>query len=125
MKASSMSRAKPPRAPSSDRSSATASAPVPGDARNLDAFVDAAQRAPVPATHTTHRLIFAMDATASRQPTWDMACNLHTALFNEADRLGNVAIQLCFYRGYNELRASRWATTPATGSGRRTASWSP
>ena len=84
------------------------------ESRSLDAFIDAAHSAPVPALRDSHRLIFALDATASRQPTWDMACSLHTELFNEAERLGNLAIQLCYYRGHNEFRASRWATTPAT-----------
>jgi len=61
----------------------------------------------------THRLIFALDATASRQPTWDLATELHAALFDEAERLGNVAVQLCYFRGIGEFHASRWAQTPA------------
>jgi len=67
----------------------------------------------MPTTHRTHRLLFAIDATASRQPTWDLACELHAELFTEAARVGNIAIQLCYYRGLNEFVASRWATTAA------------
>jgi hypothetical protein len=55
------------------------------------------------------RLIFALDATASRQPTWDTACQLQTDMFREATGL---AIQLVYYRGLSECRASRWVSQP-------------
>src|SRR4030095_15264694 len=80
---------------------------------SIDQFLAEASRAKVPTTYGTHRLLFAIDATASRQPTWDLACELHAELFTEAARLGNIAIQLCYYRGLSEFVASRWATTPA------------
>jgi hypothetical protein len=80
---------------------------------SVDGFLAEASRAKVPTTHGTHRLLFAIDATASRQPTWDLACELHAELFTEAARLGNIAIQLCYYRGLSEFVASRWATTSA------------
>lgn len=54
------------------------------------------------------RLIFAIDATASRQPTWDRACELQGRMFMTTQQLGGLAVQLCYYRGFNELRASRW-----------------
>ncbi len=54
------------------------------------------------------RLIFALDATASRQPTWDMACHLQAQMFEAAESVGSLQIQLCYYRGYNECKASRW-----------------
>jgi hypothetical protein len=57
--------------------------------------------------------MFAVDATASRQPTWDLACELHAELFVEAARIGNIAIQLCYYRGVGEFVTSQWMTTPA------------
>jgi hypothetical protein len=50
------------------------------------------------------RLIFALDATASRQPTWDQACELQASMFAAA---GNIEVQLVFYRG-DECRASKW-----------------
>src|SRR3546814_9870581 len=34
------------------------------------------------------RLIFAMDATASREPTWDRACRLQGEMFKETAALG-------------------------------------
>ncbi|MCX2981979.1 VWA domain-containing protein [Halieaceae bacterium IMCC14734] len=54
------------------------------------------------------RLIFAVDATASRQPTWDQASKLQGEMFLSTSNLGGLAVQLCYYRGFNELRASQW-----------------
>ncbi len=54
------------------------------------------------------RLIFAIDATASRQPTWDQACQLQGQMFMSTRSLGGLAVQLCYYRGFSELRASKW-----------------
>jgi hypothetical protein len=55
------------------------------------------------------RLIFAMDATASREPTWDRACHIQAEMFKETDALGGLEVQLIYYRGYRECKASRWA----------------
>jgi hypothetical protein len=57
------------------------------------------------------RLIFAMDATASREPTWDRACHIQAEMFKEPDALGGLEVQLIYYRGYRECKASRWAGT--------------
>ena len=54
------------------------------------------------------RLLFAIDATASRQPTWDLACKLTGALFSGADSLPGLTLKLCFYRGFSEFRQSDW-----------------
>lgn len=54
------------------------------------------------------RLIFAMDATASREPTWDTACHIQGQMFEETAALGALDIQLCYYRGFREFDASPW-----------------
>ncbi len=54
------------------------------------------------------RLIFALDATASRQPSWDRASHLQAEMFTAAHGLGGLAVQLVFYRGYRECKASPW-----------------
>ena len=54
------------------------------------------------------RLIFGLDATASRQPTWDTACQLQAEMFREATAVGELELQLVFYRGLGECRSSRW-----------------
>lgn len=59
-------------------------------------------------TRTTRgRLIFAIDATRSREPTWDMAAGLQTAMFEEAARIEGLEVQLVYYRG-NECSSSPW-----------------
>jgi hypothetical protein len=59
------------------------------------------------------RLIFALDATMSRQPTWDTACRLQADMFQEAQAIGGLDVQLLYFRGLNECRASRWVSEPA------------
>ena len=56
------------------------------------------------------RLIFAMDATASRQPSWDHASRIQGEMFSATATLGGLEIQLVYYRGFGEFRASPWLT---------------
>jgi hypothetical protein len=58
------------------------------------------------------RLIYALDATASRQPTWDIACQLQGEMFHEVAAVGGLDMQLVYYRGLDECRASRWISHP-------------
>ena len=58
------------------------------------------------------RLIFALDATMSRQPTWDQACRLQADMFREAAAVGGLDLQLVYYRGLAECRASGWVAEP-------------
>ncbi|HMQ95427.1 MAG TPA: VWA domain-containing protein [Amaricoccus sp.] len=59
------------------------------------------------------RLIFALDATMSRQPTWDLACHLQAGLFEASARVGGLDVQLAYFRGHGEARASRWVRDAA------------
>jgi hypothetical protein len=59
------------------------------------------------------RLIIALDATQSRQPTWDTACQLQAEMFREAASVGGLDMQLVFYRGLDECKASKWVSDPA------------
>ena len=54
------------------------------------------------------RLIFAMDATASRKPSWDRACQIQGEMFRETAALGGLETQLCWYRGFGEFHADPW-----------------
>jgi hypothetical protein len=58
------------------------------------------------------RLIFALDATMSREETWDMACQLQGDMFKTVASIGGLNVQLVYYRGLDECRASRWVTDP-------------
>jgi hypothetical protein len=73
------------------------------------AFVEAARNAPAPVGERG-RLIFALDATMSRQPTWDLAQGLQARMFQVAAGHGGLAVQLVYFRGYNECRASNFVS---------------
>lgn len=79
---------------------------------DIAAFV-AKARAMTPGKSGTGRMIFALDATMSRQPTWDMACQLQADMFRETGSIGGLSVRLVYYRGLNECRASSWITDTA------------
>jgi hypothetical protein len=88
-------------------------------AEAVDAFLakvrETPRQEPVPASARRGRrgrLIFSMDATMSRQPTWDRAQHLQAEMFHAAAGLGGLDVQLVFYRGHGECRASRWVDDP-------------
>lgn len=58
------------------------------------------------------RLIFAMDATMSREPAWDMALALQSEMFSAVKEVGGLDVQLVYYRGNGECRASKWVSKP-------------
>ena len=79
------------------------------DSADVDAFLRRVAAAPAPVSHgETGRLIFAMDATASREPTWDRACQIQGEMFDATASLGGLSVQLVYYRGFGECRASKW-----------------
>ncbi len=59
------------------------------------------------------RLIFAMDATMSRAPAWDMALKLQGDMFSAVKEVGGLDVQLVYFRGMGECRASKWVSDPA------------
>ena len=84
---------------------------------DIAAFVARARAMSPHAPGAKGRLIFALDATMSRQPTWDMACALQADMFREAAALGSLDIRLVYYRGYNECRATGWISDSAKLAG--------
>lgn len=79
----------------------------------VDRFLRKLDRGTVRAPQTRGRLLFALDATGSRQATWDRAAHIQTEMFLAAQNLGGLKIQLCFYRGYGEFKASPWLAEAA------------
>lgn len=59
------------------------------------------------------RLLFALDATMSRQPTWDLACSLQSEMFAAIPKTQALQVQLQYFRGFGECRASRWVADGA------------
>jgi hypothetical protein len=86
----------------------------PSTTEDIAAFVAKAKAMSPFAPGGKGRLVFALDATMSRQPTWDMACALQADMFREAASLGSLDIRLVYYRGLNECRASGWISDSAT-----------
>ena len=83
-------------------------------AAEVEAFVKTMQAAPrVKAAASRGRLIFALDATASREASWDRASQLQGEMFEATAALGGLDVQLVFYRGFAECKASRWLAAAA------------
>lgn len=81
--------------------------PAPSSGSDIDAFL-AEVKSTAPASAARGRLIFALDATMSRQPTWDLACELQAEMFDAAASVGGLSVQLVYFRGIGESRASSW-----------------
>jgi hypothetical protein len=79
----------------------------------VDAFLKEV-RALKPSGTGHGRLIFAMDATMSRQPTWDLALELQSDMFKAVKAVGGLDVQLVYFRGFNECQASKWVGDPDT-----------
>jgi len=76
---------------------------------DIDRFLDKVAAAPAPVGGEGRgRLLFAMDATASREPSWDHACQIQGEMFEATAALGGLSVQLIYYRGFSEFRASKW-----------------
>ncbi len=85
----------------------------PKRSQQVAAFLEALARTPARAEGGRGRVVFALDATASREPSWDRAARVTGEMFLEAARLGGLEVQLVYYRGFDECRASRWIDDPA------------
>lgn len=64
------------------------------------------------ASGTRGRVIFAMDATASREASWDQASNLQAEMFQETAAKGGLEVQLAYFRGFGEFDVSNWTSEP-------------
>src|SRR5919204_973596 len=84
---------------------------APARHAEIDAFLARVKElAPTAEAGRRGGLIFALDATMSRQPLWDTACRLQADMFREAAAIGGLDVQLVYYRGLGECRASRWVS---------------
>ncbi len=82
------------------------------DAGAVDAFVRQA-RALAVGRKEEGRLILALDATMSRQPTWDLACDIQAQMFDAVGRTNRLNVQLVYYRGFGQCAASRFVADTA------------
>ncbi|MEP1442825.1 MAG: VWA domain-containing protein [Hyphomicrobiales bacterium] len=65
-------------------------------------------------TNRRGRLIFALDATLSRQHTWDLACHIQAEMFEAVESVGGLDVQLNYFRGFRECRSSPWVSETNT-----------
>src|ERR1700720_1645240 len=89
---------------------------LPTEARSaeVEQFLEKLKKAPPPHPGGGRgRLIFALDATASREPTWDRACRIQGEMFEATAALGGLEIQLVFLRGFSQCKTSKWLTPAA------------
>jgi len=83
------------------------------DATVIDTFLKDLNNTPVPFKDGAGgRLLFAMDATASREHSWDMAARIQGDMFEATRGIGGLAVQLAFFRGFGEFKVSGWLTAP-------------
>ena len=71
---------------------------------------DADQYLPEKRDQNPARLIFALDATASREQAWDHACEIQTDMFSAVHEIDSLAVQVCYYRGFRQFHHSQWST---------------
>lgn len=84
--------------------------PRKSTASEVDAFLKKVADTPAASNRASGRgrLLFALDATASREPTWDQACNIQGEMFLASSKLGGLDVKLCFYRGFRQLLTTSW-----------------
>ena len=104
-----MSKDRPGHVPAQNSDAEEAKKLAASPRAEIDAFLNQLKSLdPAANTGGRGRLLFALDATMSRQPTWDQACVLQAEMFREAAAAGGLDIQLVYYRGLSECRASAW-----------------
>jgi len=100
----------PPSGPAADTTDALT---TPASSAEIAAFLARAKAVAPAQAAGRGRLIFALDATMSRQPTWDLACQLQADMFREAGAIGGLDVRLVYFRGLDECRASPWIADTA------------
>jgi hypothetical protein len=95
------------------RARGTDPAQAPAGRTEVEAFLAEARAYRPRSGGARGRLVFALDATMSRQPSWDLACSLQASMFDAAAAAGGLDVQLAYYRGHGEAQASRWVSDAA------------
>jgi len=83
---------------------------APSSTAEITSFLAQARRSD---PRSAGRLVFALDATMSRQPTWDAACRIQASMFDAVGKVGGLGVQLVYFRGFGECRASKWVMNAA------------
>lgn len=81
--------------------------PAHSSGGEIEAFLKQVAATPARRGDGRGRLIFALDATASREPTWRQAMRIQADMFRETDALGGLDVQLVSYGG-RDFDAGPW-----------------
>lgn len=83
---------------------------LPARSDNIDSFLTKVDNVRTMASHGKRpdRLAFIIDATASRQPTWDHACQIQGNMFRAVANTGRLEVQLVYFRGMEDFYYSDW-----------------
>lgn len=95
--------------------SGTAATSSSRGASEVDAFLAKVVATPAPVRsqgRARGRLLFIMDATMSRQQTWDQALGMQAQMFEVTADLGGLDVQLAYFRGHGEFKSSGWVGDP-------------
>jgi len=77
----------------------------------ISSFVEQVRKMPVrPANSNNGRLLIGIDATASREATWNLATAVQGEMFISASSSGGLDVRLAFYRGFDEFKVSKWTS---------------
>lgn len=88
----------------------TPAAARPSDTGDIQAFLQKARAVQSGAGGQQGRIVLALDATMSRQPTWDLACSLQAEMFDAVGKSRKLSVQLVYFRGFGECRSSKFVT---------------
>ena len=80
---------------------------------NVELFLEKAAKVQQSESNKAGKIIFALDATASRQAVWDMATSIQGSMFREVDSIGSLEVKLLYYSGISECRVSKWISNSA------------
>ena len=78
--------------------------------RDLDLFIKKLSSLPKKYNTTNGKILFGLDATASRQPMWDRAAHIQADMFEAALSLGGIEMQVAYYQGFGNFKAFPWSS---------------
>ncbi|OZG71381.1 hypothetical protein BTA51_20815 [Hahella sp. CCB-MM4] len=84
----------------------------PAKRSDIDQFLAKVKSTPPAPRHGKGRLLFAIDATMSRQPLWDQASQLQAEMLLAAGHDTGLLVQFAYYRGLLEFYHSSWVDQP-------------
>jgi hypothetical protein len=84
--------------------------PVSSSRRDVDAFLVRRRQQRQAGRFGAGRLLFGADATASREPLWELACRLQADMFKEVTAIGGLDVQLAHYFGPDGFAWSPWVS---------------